>query len=859
MTRAASPSGTPARQRALQSWRLCAAAPGQHAGPEEVDAWVQADWIDGPLGTVAAMLSRAGRWDLDEPTMRLDAHDWWLRAQVTLDADDLGAGGVGPLRLDGLGGLVDLWVNGRHALRSDNMHLAHAVDWRPMLRPGANTVHLRVASLDAALQTRRPRPRWRTPMVEHQQLRWFRQTLLGRTPGWSPAAPPLGAWRDIGFDVAPPDVLQVDTLAVTMAGTDRGRVQIACRSAQALDEVVLEVRREDRLHRAALQPDPAAPGRWHGAVDVQQPALWWPHTHGEPALHDVRLHVRRRGESDATLQPLRAVGFRTIEVDTADGDFALRVNGVPVFARGACWMPLDPLDHRPAAGAHAASLAQVRDAGMNMLRISGTTVYECDAFFDACDAQGVLVWQDLMFASMDYPADDAAFAESVRAEVDQQLSRWQARPCLAVVCGNSEGGQQAAMWGAPRDLWAPPLFHEVIAARARALVPDVPYWPSSAHGGALPHQSDQGTSSYYGVGAYLRPPHDARRAAVRFATECLALANVPQDAALRRMPQGGSIRVHHPAWKARVPRDLGAGWDFADIRDHYLAELFDVDPMRCRYADHERYLALSREVSGELMAGAFAEWRRPGSPTRGALVWTLRDLWAGAGWGLLDETGAPKACWYLLRRALQPTAVLLTDEGGNGLAAHVVHEPDRRLDAVLKVALFAPGDALVARASQPLQVAPRGACTVALAGLFDGFHDLTYSYRFGPPAIARVQVRLESVDGAPLGEAWHFPAGLPSTVDAQAPLAAATLEPRDDGALVLHLQAQGFAQSVSIELEGHDLSDNHFHMAPGDTREVLARAHGGKAAATIMRGSVRMLNAAQVLTLKAPARLKVTA
>lgn len=850
MTRAASPPGTSARRHALEHWSLCQAAPGQHAGPADVDADTRADWIAGAPGTVAAMLAGAGRWNVDDPVLRLDAHDWWLRAQLQLDAAVPGSDSIGPLRLHGLGGLVDVWVNGQHALRSDNMFQAHVVDWRPLLRPGVNTVHLRVASLDAALQARRARPRWRTPMVEHQQLRWFRQTLLGRTPGWSPPAPPLGPWRDIHFDPAPADSLQVDTLSVTLGADGTGHVQVVCRSAAALDAVTLELAREGRSHRAALRPDPAGSGRWHGTLDVQQPALWWPHTHGEPALYAACLHVRRQGCVDPVVQPLRALGFRSLAVDTADGDFALRVNGVPVFCRGACWMPLDPLGYRPPAGAHAEALAQVRDAGMNMLRLSGTTVYESDAFFDACDAQGVLVWQDLMFASMDYPADDAAFAASVRIEVDQQLSRWQSRPCLAVVCGNSEGGQQAAMWGAPRELWQPPLFHEVIASRARALLPDVPYWPSSAHGGALPHQSDEGTSSYYGVGAYLRPPQDARRAAVRFATECLALANVPQDAALLRMPQGASVRVHHPTWKARVPRDLGAGWDFADVRDHYLAELFGVDPLRCRYSDHDRYLALSREVSAELMAGAFAEWRRPGSPTRGALVWTLRDLQAGAGWGLLDETGRPKACWYGLRRALAPTALLLTDEGGNGLQAHVVHEPDRPLDAVLKVALFAPGDALVARASHALQVAPRGARTVALAGLFDGFHDLTYSYRFGPPAIALVQVRLESAQGTVLGEAYHFPAGRPSGLGTHAPLAGASLQAGADGTLRVCLQAQGFAQAVSIELDGHDLSDNHFHMAPGDTREVVARALGGARGA---RGSVRMLNATQTLALRAAA------
>src|SRR6202035_2030939 len=113
----------------------------------------------------------------------------------------------------------------------------------------------------------------------------------------------------------------------------------------------------------------------------------------------------------------------------------------------------------------------------------------------------------------------------------------------------------------------------------------------------------------------------ARRSEVRFASECLAFANIPEDETLALLSPGLALRCHHSRWKERVARDLGAGWDFDDVRDHYLKLLFKVDPLELRYADHERYLTLSRVVTGEVMATTIAEWRRKRSTCRGALIW----------------------------------------------------------------------------------------------------------------------------------------------------------------------------------------------------------------------------------------------
>jgi beta-mannosidase len=322
---------------------------------------------------------------------------------------------------------------------------------------------------------------------------------------------------------------------------------------------------------------------------------------------------------------------------------------------------------------------------MNMLRVVGTGAYESPVFYDLCDELGILVWQDLMFANLDYPTSDPEFHKTAIAEARQILSGLVGHPSLAVVCGNSEVEQQPAMMGLEPMLGRTPFWDSDLAGLVSEAGADCAYIRSTPCGGTLPFHPRRGGSHYFGVSGYFQPLEDARRAEVRFASECLALANVPDDV---------EVPVHHPRWKAGVQRDagtgwdLGAGWDFDDVRDHSLAALYRVDPVQLRRSDHARYLDLSRAVSGEVMAEVMGEWRRVGSPCRGALVLWLKDMLPGAGLGILDERGRPKAAYHYLRRALSPIAVWTTDEGGSGVDIHVANDRDAPLQARLRAALY---------------------------------------------------------------------------------------------------------------------------------------------------------------------------
>ena len=149
------------------------------------------------------------------------------------------------------------------------------------------------------------------------------------------------------------------------------------------------------------------------------------------------------------------------------------------------------------------------------------------------------------------------------------------------------------------------------------------------------------------------------------------------------------------------------------MRDHYLQHFFGVDPVKLRCFDMPRYLHLSRIVSGEMMARVFAEWRSGHSRNRGGLVWFFKDLWPGAGWGIVDSLGMPKAAYYYLRRSWQPRQITITDEGLDGLHLHVINETATSLYGSVELLLLKDEHVVVARQEVPCQIPPRARQTFA--------------------------------------------------------------------------------------------------------------------------------------------------
>jgi len=795
--------------------------------PSKLDS-LDLDWVPFTApGTAAGALSEAGRWSPSDDR-DFDESDWWFRC--SFPAPDPALRDGWELVFEGIATLADVWLNGDHVLSSTNMFRVHRCPVAGRLRDH-NELVIRCAALGPAVRAKRPRPRWKTNLVDQQNLRWFRTTLHGRRPTWTGSCAPVGPWRPVVL--APVAPVRISDLSIDARPQEngQGRVEISIElsSTTRIDAVTLVI----DSTRATLERVDGDGARFLGAATVHGIELWWPFTHGAQPRYDAMVEVELGGRTEVV--SLGRVGFRSVELAPDDAP-VLVVNGEQIFARGVSWVSADPVGLAPSRDELEVLLGRFRDAGMNVVRVPGTAVYESNDFLELCDELGLLVWHDLMFARMDYPTDDPDFAAEIALEVTEVAARLAGHPSVAVVCGGSEIGQQAAMIGRPVP--AGELVGTFVADRVTRRLPGVPYVVDVPIGGTHPFSVDSGFANYFGVGGYRRPTEDARLCGVKFASECLAFSHIPDDDAIDDLSASG-IALHDSGWKRGIARDRGTPWDFEDIRDHYVAAMYRVDPAEVRAVDPDRYLDLGRATTAAVTAQVLGQWRRSDSGCHGALILEGRDCRPGAGPGLVDVSGHPKASLFAAGRALAPVALLASDEGLNGLDVWAFNDGPEAVSGDLTVAVFS-GDALAATAVHRLEVGPRSSRRLRVEELLEAFLDLTYAYRFG--ATPHTCVALHWRDGDQLLARAVFRPGPAPAARSEVGLAGSVLQ-LDDGRWRVEVASASYAHFVQIGARGAQFSDNGFDIEPGGSILVEATSSGP------LRARLRALNATDSATI----------
>ncbi|MCL1887623.1 MAG: glycoside hydrolase family 2 [Kiritimatiellaeota bacterium] len=419
------------------------------------------DWpeVDAEVpGNVELDLLRAGV--IEDPARganvhalrKYEKHEWWYTR--TFEWKDLeGELPCEPccveLVFEGLDCLATVWLNNTRVGASDNALIAHRFDVTAMLRPGENTLVVRLASavLEGFRHEIAPGENSAGPVN-------FESLHVRKPPhcyGWDimPRVVSAGIWRGVRLDISLPTRWRGMHVATRS-------VDVAKRTAFVMVDWDFETDRDVDNLRVALtfaskknfQPSAISHhtfsclgthGRAH--VELKDVDFWWPLGSGEPALYDFTAELL---EGETRLDEWREnIGVRTIELrrteltnPQGDGEFVFLVNGERVFVKGTNWVPLDALHSRDAAWLDKV-FPMIPELGCNMVRCWGGNVYEDHAFFDLCDRTGVMVWQDFAMACAVYP-QTREFHQAVETEAEAVVKKLRNHPSLALWAGNNE-------------------------------------------------------------------------------------------------------------------------------------------------------------------------------------------------------------------------------------------------------------------------------------------------------------------------------------------------------------------------------------------------------------------------------------
>ena len=168
----------------------------------------------------------------------------------------------------------------------------------------------------------------------------------------------------------------------------------------------------------------AHPGGGEGSATVALPAagvsLWWPNGMIPGGADNLQRGALYTVTADlvagaaAALSDARTVGFRVAHLVTANdtdpatlagsngsGNTTMRfkINGADAYVRGGNMIPMEELEGRRSAAAYEQLVASAAAANFNVLRVWGGGIYLDDAFFEATDRLGIMLYEDVMFSS----------------------------------------------------------------------------------------------------------------------------------------------------------------------------------------------------------------------------------------------------------------------------------------------------------------------------------------------------------------------------------------------------------------------------------------------------------------------------
>jgi beta-mannosidase len=722
----------------------------------------------------------------------------WLYVKEFEVSDYVAGRGCLELVFHGLDTYAEIWLNGVMLGETYNMFHPWIFKVNGLVKPGKNILVVRFKSPSKVMEILESKygKLW---AAFHTARVYGRKAQYSFGWDWGPRLPTTGIWRNVeliaydearlGYVSALPLRISEEEALVEVEAEVYSIKPGPIRLIFKIEEENAEVRVEG-LAKEGLNV-------FRSELKVKKPKLWYPRGYGAQHLYTLNVLLL----SNANILDSRRVrfGIRSIELQrTKDEEgecFIFKINGIPVFCKGANWIPADSFLPRVGKEVYRRLLEAASEANMNMLRVWGGGVYEADDFYDLCDELGIMVWHDFMFACGEYPEEDF-FIASIKREVEENVKRLRNHPSIVLWCGNNENewGFKARWWVRDR-FYGEKIYHKVIPEIVKQLDPTRPYWPSSPYGGDDPNSPREGDRHSWDVWSGWRDWRTYLLDNGRFISE-FGFQAFPCIETVE------SFTAEEDRWvQSQVMEWHNKMYEGTERLYRFLAGHFRVPE------NLEKFIYLTQLNQGEALKTAISHWRSRMFKTSGCLIWQINDCWPVISWSLIDYYFRPKPAYYYVKRAFSPIYIALNLRG-RSLQVSIVNDTLQHIRGVLKLTIQKlTGELLFSKTIEDLKVEANSAkeCLVIDVENFRGAVAVAEASFNGSKLINDVLI----------GEFKH--------VEFPDPMLNVKIDKLKSRTFKVTLTVKNYAYGVYVKLKNLDAKyfENYLSIPPNDSAEIL--------------------------------------
>ena len=565
------------------------------------------------------------------------------------------------LECDGIDTFSEIYINNTFVANTENMFLKYVFDIKKYLIEGENTI---VVKIDSALR-RLAEYREEKGSIGAGDFAIFRKAHYMFGWDWGPSITDMGIWRPISIkgysEPRISDVYVKQEHSINNVSLD---VEIDIEHfLEPNYELETEVFFNEELIASSKEFEPT--------FTISNPELWWPVGYGKQPLYYVRVSVYIDGKVIDCTE--KRVGLRTItirqEEDKWGESFEFIVNGIPVFIKGGNYIPEDNIINRITREKTAKLIQDCVDVNFNCIRVWGGGYYLEDHFYDMCDEQGILVWQDFMYACAIYPPT-IEFEENIKKETIYQLKRLRNHTSIALWCGNNEcEALWLEEWGGFKGQYTPEnrrgylrVFEIILPDLVDKYSSNTFYWPSSPTSDGMfgdTNGDKKGDVHCWYVWHSREPIEFYRSTYYRFVSE-FGFQSFPNIKTIKGFTLPEDRNIFSPVMEKHQKNPSANGKILQYLSDTY------------RYPkDFDNLVYLSQILQYDAVKCGVEHWRRNRDRCMGAIYWQINDCWPVASWASIDGEGRWKPLHYGAKKFFAPITTSCYAEKGNVYGAVV--------------------------------------------------------------------------------------------------------------------------------------------------------------------------------------------